>query len=210
MLFDPIPSILFFIPLTAWAYFDPGFGGYFINSLISLIATGFAFLSAAVIYFFRISLGRRSRYLWQKYPKPCLIVLLTVIGIGSFFLGSYLHHHLFKRSGLQPPFSGPRIIDPQRICPGYNLYNGNLIDGKGRIVKQWPANYGVIGTNGDFYGLVNMNEPPWSRYNWNGKVIWEKPFSIHNGIWPTPRGTIIVFPRKPTFTITIRSISMSF
>ena len=43
--------------LNGMGLFEPGFGGY-INSIISLVVTGFAFLSAAVIYFFRPSYGR--------------------------------------------------------------------------------------------------------------------------------------------------------
>ena len=188
--------LFFFSPLTAWAYFDPGFGGYLINSIISLITTGFAFVSAMVIYFFRTIIGRKFLFLWQKYEKLCLIVLLSILGIGSFWGGESLHRTFYRPSGDHPPFAGARIIDSKRMCPGYNLYNGNLIDENGRIVKQWSANYGIIGKNGDFYGLVNMNEPPWRRYGWDNKIIWEKNFPIHNGIWLPPKGTVVVFTKE--------------
>jgi hypothetical protein len=188
--------LFFFSPLTAWAYFDPGFGGYLINSILSLIVTGFAFVSASIIYFFRTVIARKFRLLRQKHEKFCLIVLLSALGTGSFFLGAYLHHTFHKPSGDHPPFSGARIIDSQHISPGYDLYNGDLIDEKGKIIKQWPASYGVIDKNGNFYGLLRQNEPPWKRYAWDDRVIWMKDFPIHNGIWPTPQGTIVVFTKE--------------
>jgi Arylsulfotransferase (ASST) len=182
-----ILALLFFFlssPLTAWAYFDPGFGGYLVNSIISLIVTGFAFISAAVIYFFRTVIGQ----------KICLIILLSVMGLGSFFLGAFLHHTFRTLSADHPHWPGARIIDPQHIFKGYSLYNGKLIDEKGRVVKRWSsAEFGTIDKNGDYYGHQKHGTPHWGRYTWDDKVIWEKPFPVHHEIYLSPKGTIFTF-----------------
>ena len=190
--------LFFFSPLTAWAYFDPGFGGYLINSVISLVVTGTAFISAAVIYFFRTIIGQKLFCFCQKHEKTCLIVLLSVLSVGSFFLGSFFHSTFHKPSGPYSHFSGVHIINPQRMSEGYNLYDGILIDNKGRIVKQWAmANYGILDNNGDFYAKLNGHHPTWGRYTWNDQVIWEKHFSIDHGIYLPAKGSVVVFTEEP-------------
>lgn len=186
---------LFFLfsPLKAWAYFDPGFGGYLVNSFISLVVTCLAFVSAAIIYFFRTIIGQRLISLWQKHGKLCLIVFLSALGVGSFFLGGSLRHAFFESSDDRSHFSNTRIIDPQRMFKGYSLHSGKLIDENGRIVKQWSHDYlGIIDENGDYYGSTD-NGPSWGRYTWDDKVIWEKYFHIHHELYLSPKGTIFTF-----------------
>ncbi len=199
-----LPLLLFFLfsPLTAWAYFDPGFGGYLINSIISLIVTGFAFVSAAVIYFFRTIIGQRILFLWKKYEKLCLIILLSILGLGSFSLGTFLHRTFYKLSTDHSHLSGARIIDSQRMFKGYSLYNGKLINENGRIIKQWFPDYPeIFEKNGDFYSGQNQderdhNEPSWGRYTWDGKVIWKKHFKFHHEVYLSPKGTIFTFTKE--------------
>ena len=124
-----------FFPLTAWAYVDPGFGGYLVNSIISLIVTGFAFISAAVIYFFRTVIGQKLLGLWQKHGRLCIFLLLSVLVLGSCFSGPFLRRAIYRISNGTSQMSGAYIIDPQRISRGYDLYDGLLIDEKGRTVQ---------------------------------------------------------------------------
>ncbi len=183
----------FFFPLTAWAYFDPGFGGYLVNSIISLIVTGFAFVSAAVIYFFRKVIGQKFLFFGKKYQKLCLIVLLSVLGLGIFFLAVSLSRTFDKRSAVHSHLLGARINDYQRMCKGYNLYDGKLINEKGKIIKQWSSYFlGIIDKNGDYYG-GKFYRKQWGRYTWNDKVIWEKHFPIHHELYLSPQGTIFTF-----------------
>ena len=197
-LFLVLLSFLICFPLTAWAYIDPGFGGYLINSVISLVVTGTAFMSAAVIYFFRTIIGQKLFGLWQKHEKICLIVLLLILSAGSFFLGTFLHSSFYKPSGHHSDLSSVHIFDAQRTCRGYNLFNKNLIDEKGRIVKQWTkAEYGVIDKNGDFYGKLWTNKSIWGRYTWDDHAIWEKTFPTDHGIYLTPKETVVVFTKQP-------------
>ena len=73
--------LFFFSPLTGWAYFDPGFGGYFVNSVISWFVAGFAFVFAAVIYFFRTIIGQRlfpSGKNTKRYLPSFFCIFLTL------------------------------------------------------------------------------------------------------------------------------------
>jgi len=272
-------------PSPAWAYFDPGFGGYLINSIISLIVTGFAFVSAAVVYFFRTIIGKKLSLFWQKhkklYPfiflfilgivllstldvrvriilgsifpylmgkafvdptfdkylsiflillsiitfafictvvmcffhriidlkvlnlwqklrKICFITLVSFLLLGSLFLIPFFRPHN-NSSNYPSKLLGAHIFDFQRMSKGYSLYDGTLIDEKGRIIKKWANGYlGVIDKNGDYYGEYrNPKEfdknSVWGRYTWNDRVIWEKNFLIHHELYLSPKGTIFVF-----------------
>ena len=195
---------LFFLtfPLPAWAYFDPGFGGYLLNSIISFIATGLAFISATLIYFFRTIIGQKLCFLWQNYRKFLITILLFVLGIGGFSLGIFLSHQFFNRTDAHPRYSShvsiTHLLDSKRMFKGYNLYNGKLFDKNGRVIKQWSEDsLGIIDKNGDYYGekneaALNHQRPTWGRYTWNDHVIWEKPFLVHHEIYLSPQGTIFV------------------
>lgn len=288
---------LLFSPLTAWAYFDPGFGGYLVNSLLSVIVTGFAFVSAAVIYFFRTVIGQRFLSLWQKHKRLCHVILLSALGtvllsatgVGwRFLLRTFLHPifsfkliraeivpYLLQRAFVDPNFdkhlsiffilltvisfafvctmiiflfpaitgqrflplckklrkycfisllgvlcmgsvflkpffiaynnqpiypshsTGAHILDFQRMSEGYSLFQGILINEKGRIVKQWSSfSLGILDKNGDYYGQQNDKAPIWGRYTWDNRVIWEKHFLIHHQIYLSPKGTIFTFTKE--------------
>ncbi|MFH1384557.1 MAG: arylsulfotransferase family protein [Candidatus Omnitrophota bacterium] len=106
----------------------------------------------------------------------------------------------FHEPGL-PPFnvalSGAHIRDASRICPGYNLYGGKLIDNEGRVLKKWASiSLGTIDTNGDYYAQKYYEAPVWGRYTWDDTIIWEKHFPVHHEILLTPRNTIITFTKE--------------
>ena len=259
-------ALLFFIlllPAPAWAYFDPGFGGYLLTSVISWIITGLALMSAAVIYCFRklispklsaflmpllslgsFSLGAFLYYSFHRsffflhlqlgaYFNTCfgkffgtailVLIALGIILIPALFiyrqkyrrfhgmmlmsalylvfalLGASLTGALSQISASRSPLLKAQIIDPQRIFKGYDLYNGKLIDDKGRIVKEWSQDYlGTIDKNGDYYGEKRDHQkiPAWGRYTWDGRAIWEKHFLVHHEIYLSPQGTIFTFTQE--------------
>lgn len=195
--------IVFFslAPATAWSYFDPGFGGYLVSSMISAIVAGAAFVSASVIFFFRSVIGRRLHALKQKCPWLGWAVLALVILCGAVFLALKLLH---SSSGEKSVSAGARVIDSKRMFRGDTLIHGSLIDEQGRIVKKWSHGYlGVIDRNGDYYGEDDRKETDmydtdrtWGRYSWDDKVIWEKHFPIHHELYLSPRDTVFTFTRE--------------
>ena len=190
---------LFFLsfPLPAWAYFDPGFGGYLANSIISLIVTALAFVSASVVYFFRTIIGQKLVLLWQKNKKFHNMIFLFTLGLACIFFGTLLFSSFSRLSAIHSHLLGTKIIDSQHMCQGYNLYNGKLIDEEGRIVKKWGHDYlGIIDNNGDYFAQEHWRAPLWGRYTWNDKIIWEKHFPIHHELYLSPTGTIFTFTRK--------------
>lgn len=87
---------------------------------------------------------------------------------------------------------GFKIIDEQNMAGGYNLYDGQLIDERGKIIKQWPHYYlGILDENGDYYG-GQVYKKQWGRYRWNGHAVWEKYFPIHHDLHLSPHGTVFV------------------
>lgn len=191
----------FFLPITAWAYFDPGFGGYLVNGIISGIVAGFAFVSAAAIYFFRTFIGQKVFPLVKKHQRLCIIVLLCILTLGSAAMGAFFCKSLTQDLYLP----GSRIIDSQHMFKGYNLYEGKLIDERGQIVKSWSRGIlGVIDTNGDYYAASRDDSRKdlegtgrfWGRYTWDGRAVWEKHFLIHHELYLSPKGTIFTFTRE--------------
>lgn len=180
-----IPTLLGFLllfPAAAWAYIDPGFGGYVYNFVFDAIIAGAVLCAAVFIYLFR-------SHIWQKYQKFLRIFFFVLLGLGGVYAAL-----CFYRTAHNPPqASGARVIDPQRMSQGYNFYDGQLIDEKGRVVKQW-RNYflGTIDHNGDYYG-GQVYEKNWGRYTWEGTPVWEKDFLIHHELYLSPAGTIFTF-----------------
>lgn len=83
--------ILLLFSTPARAYFDPGYGGYLANSIISIILTTMAGVCAFVIYFFRERVGRIPLKLWQKYPAMVVCIPLALLGAAA---GRYLRAKL--------------------------------------------------------------------------------------------------------------------
>jgi hypothetical protein len=264
---------LLFFPLTAWAYFDPGFGGYLVNSVISLVITGTAFVSAAVIYFFRTIVRQRAIDLWQKHRTVCTLILLSLLCAGSGCLGRFLYSRFFDSVSslitwlfFDPELSKytvrfiisamavfiilcaviyyfrsligkkmrlisllfllvctyaylgisvlliyenpvkpnevteTKIIDPERMFKGYSLYDGKLIDERGRTVKKWSRELlGTIDENGDYYGAshgIGFQGDSWGRYTWDDAPVWEKTMDVHHEIYLSPKGTVFTFTKE--------------
>ena len=83
--------LLFVFPSTsAWAYFDPGFGGNYFNSIISLLVSCFAFIFASIIYFFRRIFGQQFLPFWERHQKILSVISLYALNIGCAALGWYL------------------------------------------------------------------------------------------------------------------------
>ncbi|MBF0490789.1 MAG: hypothetical protein HQL15_09295, partial [Candidatus Omnitrophica bacterium] len=153
-------------PANAQAYFDPGSGGYFISSVLAAIGAFFALASAFVIHFFRNILWRNLRLLWNRFPFLVVAgVLVLVVAIGAFLFHLFYEPSLLKFDAAR---SGAHILDADKVYPGYSLYEGRLIDKKGKLVKKWSRIYlGVIDPlTGDYYAQKYYEAPLWGRYTW--------------------------------------------
>ncbi len=179
----------------AWAYIDPGSGGYLISSILAAVGSLFAFASAIVIHFFRNILGKNIIWLWRRHRIVFILgILLALSGAGYWVYRAVYEPPIAK---FDPKLSGAHILDPARVAPGYNLYEGRLIDNQGRFIKQWSSIYlGVIDKNGDYYAQKYYEAPLWGRYTWDDKVVWEKHFPIHHELVLTPQNTVITFTKE--------------
>lgn len=180
---------------SVWAYLDPGSGGYLISSILAAIGGAFAFASAFVIHLFRNIIGKGLIFLWRKHRVLLIAgILVVTFGIGYLLYRSFYEPSVAK---FDPKRSGAHSIDSSRVSPGYNLFEGKLIDNKGQIVKRWSSIYlGAIDKNGDYYAEKYFEAPLWGRYTWDDKVIWEKHFPIHHELLLTPQGTVITFTKE--------------
>lgn len=188
---------LFFVGAekSVWAYIDPGSGGYLITSLLATIGGVFAFASAFVIHFFRNVIGRSLVFLWRNHRLKSMLALALATAAGAFFAGQFFYEPQVPE--FDSKLSGARIIDLPRISPGYNFYEGTLIDLNGRVVKKWSSlSLGVIDVNGDYYAQKYFEAPIWGRYTWDDQIVWEKNFPIHHEILLTPQETIITFTKE--------------
>ncbi len=114
--------------------------------------------------------------------------------------------------------------DPEKSYPGYNLYTVHkqctteLIDAHGRVLHSWsrPGHYSWGNTellaNGDLVltGKLREGEADGSadgllhrylaRFNWDGKVIWERSIPVHHDVELTPRDQFLTltFVRRST------------
>lgn len=196
-----IRSLFIFIVLTAffqkaaWAYIDPGSGGYLISSILAAIGGFFAFASALVIHFFRNVIGKSIRYFWQKHRLLFLCGLFAVFSALGFLIYKLTHEPAVPK--FDAKLSGAHVINSSRMSPGYNLYEGKLMDHEGHVVKKWSSIYlGVLDKNGDYYAQKYFDAPVWGRYTWDDKVVWEKNFPIHHEILLTPQDTVITFTKE--------------
>lgn len=158
-------SALFFLLFekTAFAYFDPGSGGYLIGSILAMVGGFFAVASAFVIHFFRNILGKRLADSWKKHRLVFLAVTVAV-SAGACFA---VYRAFLEPTAPQfdPSLSGARALNPSRVSPGYNLYEGKLVDMQGRPVRKWSSVYlGTIDKNGDYYAQKYFEAPVWGRY----------------------------------------------
>src|SRR3989338_128629 len=184
--------ILLVIPLTS-AYIDPGTGGYLASSLFSTIATYLAIAFAAIAAFFSKKFIIPIKKFYKNHKKVFFFLLTLIIAIVIFVAYQYAP----KIPKFDSSLSGTHIYNVGKIYPGYNLYEGKLIDKNGNLIKKWNSTYlGVIDENGDYYAQKYYEAPIWGRYSWNDSVIWEKESAIHHEILLTPDNTIITFTKE--------------
>jgi hypothetical protein len=93
--------------------------------------------------------------------------------------------------------SGAHLYNPAKVCPGYNLFDGRLMEGDGQILREWKSRYlGVILPSGHYLAQRHYESMQWGLYTWDDKLVWEKDFPIHHDIFLTPKGTIIVLGKE--------------
>lgn len=114
--------------------------------------------------------------------------------------------------------SGVVLHDTELSCPGYNLYEvqwlsrAELMDNEGHVVREWAHKTrprwerATLLANGD---LAVVGADPWdwqdggspvrihddaryiARYDWNGKLLWEKRYRVHHDIEERPDGNLL-------------------
>jgi len=203
MLFFLTLFFLFF-PKDAWAYIDPGYGSYMISSIAAAVMSFFAFVSAFVIHFFRKFVFNFFHDLWHKHR----VVLATSIVILGLLLAYAVVFYKWNPlaagdssvrapAKFDPNLTGAYVRDPDRVSPGYDLYEGKLIDIHGRVVKTWSSVFmGTLDKDGYYYAQKYYQSPVWGKYTWDDKVVWEKNFPIHHQILVTPQDTVITFTKE--------------
>lgn len=93
--------------------------------------------------------------------------------------------------------SGVHVYNAARVCPGYNLFDGRLMDNDGRILKTWKSCYlSVLLACGHYVAQHHYESEKWGLYSWDDKIIWEKDLPIHHDICLTSRETIIVLTKQ--------------
>lgn len=102
-----------------------------------------------------------------------------------------------KGGSFDESLSGAYVHRPRKVFPGYNLFDGRLMDMKGRVVKGWGARYlGLLLPNGCYIAQKHYKSLTWGLYSWNDEVIWEKEIPVHHDIHFTSRGTIITLMKE--------------
>ncbi len=96
-----------------------------------------------------------------------------------------------------PALSGAHIRLQNEISPGYNLFDGQLIDLKGKVLKKWKSRYlGVLLPDGRYVAQEYYESRKWGMYTWNDEIVWEQNFPIHHDIVLTSRNTIITLTKE--------------
>ena len=187
-------ALFWYLTGSAFAYIDPGTGGYVVQSLGPVIGGFFAVIFTFFLGFFRRRLGNFFRGFRKNWRRILLVIgVLAVVFIGFGGVKKWFQ----ERATFDPSLSGAHMYDAAAVDDGYNLFEGRLVDMRGNVVKQWQSlSLGVIDSNGDYYAQKYFEAAVWGRYSWDDKVIWEKNFPIHHEIVLTPQNTIIVFTKE--------------
>ena len=159
-----------FCPTYAYAYIDPGSGGYLISSILATIGAFCALASAFVIHFFRNIVGKTIRNLWLKHRLLFLAGVLSLIAVTGAVI-----FYIFYEPAIAPfdaSLSGAHIHDALRMYDGYSLYEGRLIDMQGHVVKKWKNIFlGSIKTM--FLRTTEKKAKPRGCLNWS-HFLWQK------------------------------------
>ena len=93
--------------------------------------------------------------------------------------------------------SGVRACDPGRYSPGYNLFDGRLIDQNGKLLKSWKYRYlSTLLPDGRYLAQEYYESPRWGLFSWDDKPIWISEVPIHHDICLTPQNTILTFTKE--------------
>ncbi len=127
-------------------------------------------------------------------------------------------------SGDEP--SGVIRRDPERSCPGYNLYSAQqlnlaeLIDEEGTVLRSWRYSPSQVWENcellenGDLL-VVGAEPTDWPdeqpflriaddaryllRLDWEGRILWKRKLPIHHDVEITPDGKILALTFRRRF-----------
>ena len=79
--------------------------------------------------------------------------------------------------------SGAHIHDKKKVSKGYVLYEGKLIDEKGKVIRDWNFKYlGVLDEQGDYYAQEFYESEEFGKFSFDGKPLWKKKVPIHHEI----------------------------
>jgi len=93
--------------------------------------------------------------------------------------------------------SGAHLYDPSKIAPGHNLFDGQLIDINGKVLRQWRSRYlGMFLPDKRYVAQEYYESRQWGMYTFDDQVIWEQDFPIHHAIVDTPRQTIMTLTKE--------------
>ena len=96
-----------------------------------------------------------------------------------------------------PALSGVRVSCAEKIFPGFNLFDGQLMDARGQVLKKWKSRYlGLLLPDWRYVAQAHYGSDKWGMYTWDDEVIWEQDFPVHHDIVLTPRQTIITLTRE--------------
>ena len=93
--------------------------------------------------------------------------------------------------------SGAHLHEPSCYCPGYNLFDGKLIDKDGELLKSWKYRYlSTLLADGRYLAQEYYESPRWGMFSWDDKPIWTNEVPIHHDICLTPQNTILTFTKE--------------
>jgi len=93
--------------------------------------------------------------------------------------------------------SGAHVYDSARMFPGYNLFDGRLIDFEGRVRKEWHHRYlGLLLPDGRYAAQEYYESKKWGLFTWEDKPVWEMDLPIHHDIVFTPQQTLLTFTKE--------------
>lgn len=169
----------------AYAYFDPGNGGYLWAALWGYLLSVITFVLTVAGAFYRNFIVA----VVNRHKIPVLLLIgFMLLGVTFGVWRKYNQKQIGKKVSINKVFKpGVFFYDPLQSYKGYNYLEGNLYDMTGKLVHSWRksgfvGSYGIIDVNGDLYASSKFEEGKWGRYDWNGNVIWEKDFIIHHDI----------------------------
>ena len=115
---------------------------------------------------------------------------------------SFLNLVKLKMRELEEPrfdhkLSGAHMHEPSLYGPGYNLFDGKLVDRDGQLLKSWKYKYlSVLLPDGRYLAQEYYESPMWGMFSWDDKPIWTNKTPIHHDICVTPQHTILTFTKE--------------